>query len=220
MREFGTGADETDHDLPAVGTPAQKDVPHQPLAGLLIVGLNALLPEEPTQRRADIVEHRGLQFAIRAGNDPMGPSGVETDAGVAVLIPPHRELHLVAVAVHLRGRLDGQYRNIQPADAGKGVCNVFLLGTQLRPVIQMPQAAAAAGTGYGAVQRDAVGGGGQDLVQNTKGVTPAVFYDAHLCLIAGGGTGNKNSFAVGAVRHTAAIAGKALDLQGQDLVFL
>ena len=84
-------------------TAPQENVPHQPLAALLVVGADALLCKKGAQRIADLVQHAGLQLAVRAGNDAVGAPGVEADAGHAVFVHAHRELHLVAVAVHLRG---------------------------------------------------------------------------------------------------------------------
>ena len=74
----------------------------------------------------------------------MGAPGVETDAGRAVFVHANRELHLVAVAVYLRGGQNVQHRNLQPANAAEGVQYAFLLGAQLSGIIQMPQAAPAA----------------------------------------------------------------------------
>ena len=58
------------------------------------------------------------------------------------------------------------------------------------------------------------------MVQNAKGVALAVLYDAHIGFVTGGGTRHKNGLAVRAVGHAAAVAGKPLDAQGQDLVLL
>ena len=93
------GAYQTHHDLPAVRTAPQEDVPHQSLAALLVVGADALLRKKGAQRVADLVQHAGLQLAVRAGDDAVGAPGVEADARHAVLVRAHRELHLVAVAV-------------------------------------------------------------------------------------------------------------------------
>jgi hypothetical protein len=84
----------------------------------------------------------------------------------------------------------------------------------------MPQAAPAAGACYRAVNRNAVRRGGEQLVQNAKGIPAAVLHDAHPCFVPGGGAGDKYGLAIGTVGHTAAVAGKAFDAQGQDLVFL
>ena len=34
----------------------------------------------------------------------------------------------------------GKHRHIQSSDAGKGICNILLLGAQLGSIVQMPQA--------------------------------------------------------------------------------
>ena len=97
------GAYQTHHDLPAVRAAPQEDVPYQPLAALLVVGTDALLRKKSAQCVANLVQHAGLQLAVRAGDDAVGTSGVKADARRTVLVHAHRELHLVAVAVHLRG---------------------------------------------------------------------------------------------------------------------
>lgn len=54
------GADEADHDLAAVCTPAQEDMPNKTLAALLVVGLDAVGGEEAAERVADVVQDAGL----------------------------------------------------------------------------------------------------------------------------------------------------------------
>ena len=218
--ELRAGADEADHDLAAVCAPAQEDVPHEALAALFVIGLDAVGSEEGAESVADVVQDAGLQLAVGAGDDAVGAPGVKTDAGCAVLIAAHRELDFVAVAVYLRGGEGVQHRHIQPADAAEGVGDALLLGTQFGSIIQMPQAAAAAGAGYRAVHRDAVRRGGEQLVQNAEGVPAAVLDDAHLRLVAGGSARDKDGLALRRVGHAAAVVGKALDAQGEKLIFL
>src|SRR5699024_10987687 len=146
-------------DLAAVGAPPQEDVAHEPAAGSLVVGLDAVLGEQPAQKMTDLVQDGGLQFAVGAGDDPVAAPGVKTDAGLAVFVQPHRVLHFVAVAVHFGGGEDGLDLDVQPADPPEGVGYGGLLGLQLGLVAQVPQAAPAAGPGHGAVSRDAVWGG-------------------------------------------------------------
>ena len=215
--ELRAGADQTHHDLPAVVAPPQEDMPHQPPA---VVGLDALFGKEGAQRIADVVQYAGLQAAVRAGDDAVGAACVETDAGMPVFVQTHRELHLVAVAVGFRRGQDGQHRHLQSADARKGIGHILLLGAQLGFVAQVAQAAAAAGAGHSAVHRDAVGRGGEHLVQNTESVALAVLDDAHPGFVAGGSAGNEHGLAVRAVGHTAAVAGQPLDAQGEELVLL
>ena len=150
----------------------------------------------------------------------MGAPGVEADAGYAVLVHAHRELHLVAVAVYLRGGQNVQHRHLQPADAAEGVQHAFLFGAQLCGVVQMPQAAPAAGTCYRAVHRNTIRRGSEQLVQNAKGIPAAVLHDAHPGFVPRGSAGHEYGLAIGTVGNAAAVAGKALDAQGQDLVFL
>ena len=65
----------------------------------------------------------GLQLAVGAGYNAVGASGVETDAGLAILITAHRKLNLIAVAVDL-GRGEGrQHGYIQPANAAESIGN-------------------------------------------------------------------------------------------------
>ena len=218
--ELRAGADEADHDLAAVCAPAQEDVPHEALAALFVIGLDAVGSEEGAEGVADVVQDAGLQLAVGAGDDAVGAPGVKTDAGCAVLIAAHRELDFVAVAVYLRGGEGVQHRHIQPADAAEGVGDALLLGTQFGSIIQMPQAAAAAGAGYRAVHRDAVRRGGEQLVQNAEGVPAAVLDDAHLRLVTGGSARDKDGLALRRVGHAAAVVGKALDAQGEKLIFL
>ena len=110
--------------------------------------------------------------------------------------------------------------HIQSSDAGKGICNILLLGAQLGSIVQMPQAAAAAGACHGTIHRDTVRRRSEHLVQNTEGVALAVLNDAHPGFVAGGGTGNKHGLTVGTVCYAAAIAGKTLYAQGENLIFL
>lgn len=53
--ELRAGADDTDHDLPAVGTAPQEDVAHKALAGGLIVGLDVVGFKKGTECVADVV---------------------------------------------------------------------------------------------------------------------------------------------------------------------
>lgn len=69
----------------------------------------------------------------------MGAPGVETDAGLAILITAHRELNLIAVAVDLGGGEGRQHRYVQPANAAESIGNAFALGAQFGCIIQMPQ---------------------------------------------------------------------------------
>src|SRR5699024_471484 len=61
--QFGPGADQTNHDLAAVGAAPQEDVADQAFAGFFIVGLDAVLFQQAAQGAADFVEDRRLQFA-------------------------------------------------------------------------------------------------------------------------------------------------------------
>ena len=218
--ELRAGADDADHDLPAVGTAPQEDVAHKALAGGLIVGLDVVGRKKGAECIADVVQDAGLQLAVRAGDDAMGAPGVKADAGGTVFVPAHRELHLVAIAVHFGGGQGVQNRHIQPADAAEGVGHALLLGPQLGGVVQMPQTAPAAGAGHGAVHRDAVGRGGAQAVQNAEGIAAAVLDDADIGLIAGGSAGHEHGLTVRRVCHAAAIIGKPLDGQRQHLIFL
>lgn len=176
--------------------------------------------QKGAQRVADLVQNAGLQLAVRAGDDAVGAPGVETDAGRAVFVHANRKLYLVAVAVYLRGGQNVQHRHLQPADAAEGIQHTFLLGAQLSGVVQMPQAAPAAGACHRAVHRDAVRRGGEQLVQNAKGIPAAVLHDAHPGFVSRSSAGHEYGLAVGTVGNAAAVAGKALNAQGQDLVFL
>ena len=214
------GADQTDHDLAAVDTPAQKHMTHQPLARLLIVGLNVVGGKEIAEGIADLVQHIRLQLAVWAGNNAVGAPGVETDAGLAVLITAHRELNLIAVAVDLGGGEGRQHGYIQPANAAESIGNAFALGAQFSGIIQMPQAAAAAGAGHCTIYRDTIRRGSLNGIQNTESVAAAIFDDADGGNVTGGGAGYEHSLAVRAVSNAAAIVGQALNGQGQHLIFL
>ena len=80
---------------------------------------------------ADLVQHIRLQLAVGAGNNAVGAPGVETDAGLAILITAHRELNFIAVAVDLGGGEGRQHGYIQPANAAERVCYVLVFGLQL-----------------------------------------------------------------------------------------
>ena len=193
---------------------------HQPLARLLVVGLDVVGGKEIAEGIADLVQHIRLQLAVGAGYNAVGAPGVETDAGLAILITAHRELNLIAVAVDLGGGEGRQHGYIQPANAAESIGNAFALGAQFSGIIQMPQAAAAAGACHGTIHRDTVRRRSEHLVQNTEGVALAVLNDAHPGFVAGGGTGNKHGLTVWAVCYAAAIAGKTLYAQGENLIFL
>ena len=150
----------------------------------------------------------------------MGATGVKADAGRTVFVAAHRELYLVAVAVHLRGGKGIQHRHIQSADAAEGVGDALLLGPQLGGVVHVPQAAPAAGAGDSTVHRDAVRRRGEQFVQDAEGIPAAVLDDTHLSLIAGGSTRDEDGLALRRVSNAAAVAGKTLDAEGEKLVFL
>lgn len=116
-------------------------MPYEALAGLLIVGVDAFFCKECAQGVADLIQYAGLQTAVRTGNDTVGTPGIKTNAGAAGFVCSDRKLDFIAVSVDLRGAYDGKDRNIQPADACKGVCNILLLGAELGGIVQMPQAA-------------------------------------------------------------------------------
>lgn len=218
--QAGAGADQTDHDLPTVGSPAQKQMPNQALAGLLVVGRDAVPCQKIAYRLGDLVQDGGLELAVRAGDNAMGAPGIEADAGGTVRAPPHRELYLVAVAVHLRRGQGGQHRQLQPADAAEGILHILPLGPQLGAVVQVAQTAPAAAARRRAVHRDAVRRGGQQLVQDAVGIAAAVLDDADLGLVSRSGAGDEDRLPLRRVGHAAAIAGQALDAQGEELIFM
>ena len=201
-------------------TPAQKHMTHQPLARLLVVGLNVVGGKEIAEGIADLVQHIRLQLAVGAGYNAVGAPGVETDAGLAILITAHRELNLIAVAVDLGGGEGRQHGYIQPANAAESIGNAFALGAQFSCIIQMPQAAATAGAGHCTIYRDTVRRGSLYGIQNTESVAAAIFDDADGGNVTGGGAGYEHSLAVRAVSNAAAIVGQALNGQGQHLIFL
>lgn len=219
MGQAGAGADQADHDLAAVSAPPQEDVAHEPAAGSFVVGLDAVLGEQPAQKMPDLVQDGGLQFAVGAGDDPVAASGVKADAGFAVFVQPHRVLHFVAVAVHFGGGEDGLDLDVQPADPPEGVGYGGLLGLQLGLVAQMPQAAPAAGACHRAVGRDAVGGGRLDRIHDAEGIPLAVLDHPGADHIAGGRPRHKDGFAL-PVADAAAVAGQPLDGQCDDLILL
>ena len=217
--QAGPGADQADHDLAAVRPPPQEDVPHQALAAALVVGGDAIFGEQLAESGADLIEDGGLQQAVPAGDDPVAAPGVKADAGPAVFAPPHRVLHLVAVAVDLRGGEDGRDRHLQPADPAEGVGHRLLLGLQLSLVADVPQGAAAAGAGHRAAGGDTVGGGGEHILHDAEGVPAAVLDHLRPDDVAGGGARHKDRLAL-PMADAAALAGQPLDGQGDDLIFL
>ena len=110
--------------------------------------------------------------------------------------------------------------NLQPADPPERVGHVVLLGGKLRFVPEMAQTAAAAGSGRRTIHRDAVGRGGQQLVQNAEGIPAAVLDDPDPGGVAGGCTRDEDRFAVFRMGDAAAVVGQPLDLQVQQLIFL
>lgn len=218
--KFRPGADQTDHDLPAVRTPPQEDVADKPFAALFVVGLDVVHVEEGAECIADLIQKAGLQLAVGAGDDPMGTAGVEANAGLAVFIAAHRELDFVAVAVHFRRGESRQNGNIQPADPPEGIGHAVLFGGKFGLVPEVAEAASAAGPGGRAVRGDAVGRGGQQLVQNAEGIPAAVLDDLDPGRVAGGCARDKDGLAVLRVGDAAAVVGQPLDLQGQKLIFL
>ena len=96
------------------------------------------------------------------------------------------------------------HRHVQLAQAGKRVAHKLRFGGTLGRIADMPQPAAAAGAGHGAVLLHAAGAGGQQLFQFAKGIAFHGLDDAHLGHIAGGGGSYKNGLAV-MMGHAAAV---------------
>ena len=206
---------QTDQNLAAVPALAQENMAYK--AGVLFfpIGGNAVGFHKLAHKGGDLIQLSGLQLAVGAGHDAMGAARVEACDHMALRIQPHRELDLVAVALLQRRGQDGQHRGIQSADAPEGILHKALLCPGLGLIVQMAEAAAAAGLAYRAIRLDVSGRGLQHLLHNGEGIAAQVLHDAGVQHITGGGGGHKHRLAL-VMGHTAAVAGKALDGQWDD----
>ena len=136
-----------------------------------------------------------------------------------VFVGADGQLHLVAVAVGGGGAQHLVHRHVQLGQALKSIPHKLRFGGALGRIADMPQAAAAAGAGYGTILFDAAGAGGQQLFKFAEGIAFHGIGDAHFGHIAGGGGCDKNGLAV-MMGHAAAVVGKGFNGEGQDLIFL
>ena len=138
---------------------------------------------------------------------------------MALCIPPHRELYLVAIAQGIWGRNNGKYRNLQPANAGKGIPDKCSLGITFRLIGKVPQGTAPAGTKGRTVGGDTAWTFLQQFLHLAEGIARQGLDDPNPEHITGGGGGNENSLSI-KMTDAVAIAGKGLDGKGNDLIFL
>ena len=190
--------------LAAVPALAHVQMAHAAGVRILVVGGDAVFFQQGAGAGGQGVHPIGLQFAVGAGDNAVAAARKKARDQMPVFVGADGQLHLVAVTVGGGGTQHIMHRHVQLAQAGKRVAHKLRFGGTLGCIADMPQPAAAAGTGHGAVLLHAAGAGGQQLFQSAKGIAFHGLDDAHLGHIAGGGGSYKNGLAV-MMGHAAAV---------------
>ena len=210
VRQAAAIDDKTQHNLPGMSAPAQKNMPHQAGMAGFVIGGNSVFVHPGADCLGNLVQNGRLKQAIFTGDNPMTAAGIKTGDRMAPLVPLNRELNLIAIAVLLRGSqhlVNGQF---QPSNAAERIQNKAFFGLQLGPVGQMPETAPAAGAADGAVLVPAAGAGLLQLVHNAVSIPLAVLDNARRNPIAGCGIGYKNGLALISA-NPAAFTGQCTD---------
>jgi len=192
---------------------------HTAGVGFLVVGGDAVFFQQGAGAGGQGVHPVRLQLAVGAGDDAMAAARKKAGHQMPVFVGADGQLHLVAVAVGGGGAQHLVHGHVQLGQALKSIPHKLRFGGALGRIADMPQAAAAAGAGYGTILFDAAGAGGQQLFQFAEGIAFHGLDDAHFGHIAGGGGCDKNGLAV-MMGHAAAVVGKGFNGEGQDLIFL
>ena len=149
MREARTVDDEADHVLAGAEALAAEHMAHEAFAALLVVWGNAVVLHPAD----DGVQYRLIFFdaeeAVVAGDDVVGPAGVEAGDDLPGLVTADRILCLVPVAeraFHADDRLEDLVEKClrHLADAKQVVVDLLLLEVKLRRVAHLLELAAAA----------------------------------------------------------------------------
>ena len=192
---------------------------HKAGVRLFVIRLRAVLLKQRAGPRGQRVHPARLQFAGRRFDNTVAAPGIKPGHDAPVRPAADRQLHLVAVALRQRGGQRRGHRHIQPAQPGKSVAHKAGFGGQFRLIGQMPQAAPAAGAAHGAVRFLAAGAGGHDALNAPVGIGLERFDDTHLQHIAGRAARHEHGHAARGAANAGPVAGKALNGQGQQLIF-
>ena len=203
--------------LAAVPALPHVQVTHPALAGFFVIRLHPVLFQQGTGPGGQLVHPDRLQQTVGGADDAVAAPGVEPGDHVPVTVPSHRQLYLVAVPLHQgRGQNLG-HRHIQSAQTGEGVPHKAGFGFTLCLIGDVPQAASSAGSAHRAVRFAAAGTGNQQLFHPGKSVAFQRLGHPGLDAVAGGGAGHEYRHALPAA-HAAAVAGKSVNIQLQQLV--
>ena len=207
------GSSNAEHRV-AVGF-APEDMPDRPLSGFLTERGNTLAVHEVGDGPGRLQAALRLQKAVGYRDQIVAARAVETENRLPVPFADG-ENRLVAAAVDERAGVDAVAFLLLPAEAAQAVVHVLFLDGQFRRIVQMTEAAAAAGVRTGV--RDAVGRGRDhaDSLRPDGGI--GHFQDQDLPFLARQGAGDKNSPAVEAA-DAVALDSTGLDENGILLVF-
>ena len=152
VREARAVDDEADHVLAGAESLAAEYMTHEAFAALLVVWVDAVVLHPGD----DGFQYRLIFFdaeeAVVAGDDVVGPAGVETGDDLSRLVAADRVLRLVPVAertLHADDRLEDliEKRLRHLADAKQVVVDLLLLEVELCRVAHLLELAAATLTG-------------------------------------------------------------------------
>ena len=206
--------------LPAVPALPHINMPQPAGVGFLVIGFDAGCFQQRAGPAGQGVHPVRLQTAAGLGqrHNAVAAPGVKPGDEMPVLIPPDRQLYLVAVAAGAGGGQRIGHRQIQPAQPAERVPHKTGLGRALGRVGQMAEMAAAAGPGDGAVRRAAAGAGGVHPHNPPVGIGFERLGDLHGQRVAGRGARHKDGLAV-KMPHAVAVAGQRFNGEGDGLVF-
>ena len=169
MREAVAVDDEADHRLARTLPGAQIDVPHKARPRRFIIDGDAAVPQVSEHRLQDPREAGWLEAAVVAVDHLMGARREKARRELP-LLHPDGVLRLVAVALRPGRRQDRLHFQFDPADATQVLLDEGLLVAQLRLIGDVPEDAAAAPAAHRTVGGDAVGRGGQNLLDLPEAV--------------------------------------------------
>ena len=215
----GAVCDDADHHLAAHFPAAHVQVAEHAAVRRFVVDAFARHGVPPAERGGGAVKRFGLQQAAFRVHDAVGVDGVKAELQRAVPRKADGKLALVAVAAAARCGEDRLHLKIlQAADALERVAHALRLDLKLRFVADVPVHAAAALRGDGAVRRDAVGRGREQLFEPAEGVLPQDLDDAHGAPVADGGARHEDSHALDTA-DAAALGRHGGDIGFKNIVF-
>ena len=194
--DLGNGAavdDQAHQNLPRHSTTADVDVAQEALAGGLVVNGDLVLVDVFHHRVLDLIGLGGEDQTAVVFHNLMGARPEET--GVGLLLAGHGVLCLVAVAVDVGGGQDGHFLQIFAADAVQAVLHTLGLQAGFFLVIHVPEGAAAAELGHGALPVDTMGGLFQNFHDLACGPGLPGQLDADVVFLPGDGVGDEDGTA-------------------------